>query len=143
MTDAPERIWLNMSGQLRTEGPLPSPQYDEYIRTDLAGPAPAVDDADLTAVYLAGRHDERKAAPAVCCLGLTPEQCAHAPSSQCKGLRPAVDPLSDPRVVALVEAANMLAICAQTTGGTAGPDKELQQTIADYAAALAALEGKG
>ena len=24
--------------------------------------------------------------PAMCCLGLTPEQCAHTPSSQCEGL---------------------------------------------------------
>lgn len=40
--------------------------------------------------------------PAMCCLGLTPEQCAHTPSSQCEGLRPAVDPMDDPRVTALV-----------------------------------------
>ena len=45
-----------------------------------------------------------------------------------------------PEVVALVEAGSWLAVCAQTTGGTAGRDDDLINAIAGWVAALAAIK---
>lgn len=96
MTDAPERIYLD--GDVEAgDGMFPrcfeNPKYAsepqvEYVRADLATPTRCAEcDCEK------GGADCNWIAtptPAMCCLGLTPEQCAHTPSSQCEGLRPAV-----------------------------------------------------
>ena len=45
-----------------------------------------------------------------------------------------------PEVVALVEAGSWLAVCAQTTGGTAGRDDDLVNAIAGWVATIRAIK---
>ena len=54
-----------------------------------------------------------------CCLGLTPEECAYVPGRHCSGMHSAALPslLSDPRVVALVEALRPFAACVFNDNG--------------------------